>query len=560
MIKSILSFVLLSSFCLLNGISNAQVPDWLWAKSEGGANFDLATSIVVDPTGNIYVAGNFESSTITLGSTVLTNIGGYKSDIFLVKYDANGNVLWAKSAGGPDHDNVNSIALDASGNCYIAGHFFSNSCKFRQSTNEYLTLWNSGYDDMFLVKYDVNGNAVWARNATGFDRQEAFSVTVDASGNPYVAGYFFWAIKFETIQLLNANMSFGGRGDVFLAKYNTNGDVLWAKSAGGTGNDIATSCVVDSSGNIYVTGWFATAFTFGSDSLSSVGGYDVFLTKYDISGNVVWAKSAGGTDSDLAYSVALDFLGNIYIAGNFRSEQINFGSTNLQNSGYFTEDVFLAKYNADGNELWAKSAVGSGNDQAFSVAVDTWGNPYLAGSYSSASIFFGSHLLTNTNLNDYAIFLSKYNANGNAVWATSMNGTEDEQANCVAVDVSENVYLSGYFRSPTLNCGPHTLTNAGHENLFLAKLNCKSLGIDKQNNTSPTSVYPNPATDVVTIETSENLSLSELAIVDMSGREHINLQITEPITQIDVRSLPGGVYMIKLAGLKGVQICKFVKE
>jgi len=552
---------MLSSFCLLGGISNAQVPDWLWAKSEGGSNFNLATSIAVDNSGNIYVTGDFESSTITLGTTVLNNSGGYMSDIFLVKYDADGNVLWAKSAGGPGHDYVNSIALDASGNCYIAGHFFSDSCKFEQSTNEYLTLWNSGYDDMFLAKYDVDGNAVWAKNATGFDRQEALSVTVDPSGNPYVAGYFYWAITFDSIQLLNANMSFAGAGDMFLAKYNANGDVLWAKSAGGQGNDVATSCVADAFGHIYVTGWFYDpSIAFGTDSLTSAGNYDVFLTKYDTSGNVQWAKSAGGTGSDYANSVAMDILGNIYIAGRFSGDQITFGSTNLQNAGYFTEDVFLAKYNAGGNELWAKSAGGSGSDEAYSVAVDNWGNPYLAGKYNSASINFGSHLLTNTNLNDDAIFLSKYNSNGSAVWATSMNGTEDELANCIAVDVSENVYLSGWFRSPTLTCGPYTFTNAGYKNFFLAKLNCKSLGIDKQNNTSPILIYPNPATDLLTIETSENLSLSELAIVDMSGRDYINLQITEPVTQIDVRILPGGVYMIKLIGPKELQICKFVKE
>ncbi|MBK6964748.1 MAG: SBBP repeat-containing protein [Bacteroidales bacterium] len=559
MIKSILRFALLCLFCLLNGISNAQAPDWIWAKSEGGTNYDLTTSVAVDAFGNIYVTGTFSSSTVTLGTTVLTNAGG--NDIFLVKYDTDGNVLWAKSAGGLKNEYAYSLALDPSGNAYITGSFSSDSCLFGTITEEPLTLWLSGYEDMFLAKYDVNGNAVWVKNATGTFRECGYSVSVDASGNPCVAGWFGPTITFDTITLTNTNITFEGLGDVFLAKYNANGDVLWAKSAGGPGNDVAYSGVADASGNIYVTGWFDDpAITFDTISLTSAGGYDVFLAKFDANGNVIWVKSAGGTGSDLANSVAVDDTGEVYLAGSFKSTQIGFGSANLQNAGYFTEDVFLAKYNTDGNELWANSAGGSGSDEAYTVAVDTSGNPLVAGFYNSAAITFGSHSLTNTKTGDFDTFLSKYDADGNAVWATGTNGTDTELAGSVAVDASENIYLSGWYRSPTLSCGPYSLTNAGAENFFLAKLNSRNLGFDRPENSSPLSVYPNPATGVVTIGTPGNLLRSELTIVDLCDRELIRLQITGPITQIDVRSLPAGVYMIRLAGLKGVQVCKFVKQ
>lgn len=182
LLLSILSLIFV--IAILN--SNAQSPNWQWAKNAGGASLDYAYSVATDVNGNTYVAGGFQSSSITFGTATLANAGGGSvSDMFIVKYDATGNVLWAKSAGGTSADDAYSIITDASGNVYVVGYFQSSSITFGSTT-----LTNAGAYDMFIVKYDASGNVLWAKSAGGTNHDAANSVITDASGNVYVAGYF----------------------------------------------------------------------------------------------------------------------------------------------------------------------------------------------------------------------------------------------------------------------------------------------------------------------------------------------------------------------------------
>ncbi|MFA5819915.1 MAG: SBBP repeat-containing protein [Bacteroidales bacterium] len=463
--KKFLLFAAISSVCFLSKISYAQTPDWLWAKSAGGTNYDYAYSVAVDDSGNTYVAGYFYNSTITFDSTTLTNAGG--GDIFLAKYDASGNVQWAKSAGGTNYDCAYSVAVDDSGNTYIVGGFSSPTLSFGSDT-----LTNAGYSDIFLAKYDANGNVLWAKSAGGTNYDCAYSVAVDDSGNTYLAGYF----QSPTIIFGSDTLTNVGSWDIFLAKYDANGNVLWAKSAGGTNSDCAYSVAVDALGNIYVAGYFCSpTITFGSTTFTNAGpaGYsDIFLAKYDTSGNVQWAKSAGGTNYDCAYSVAVDSSGNIFVTGGFESPTLSFGSTiltNADNTGN-TDDIFLAKYAPNGNVLWAKSAGGVDYDYATSVAVDASGNTYMAGSFCSPTLSFGSTTLTNASAGFWDIFLTKYDANGNVLWAKSTGGADEDDAYSVAVDASGNTYMAGAFDGFFITFGSTTLTNVGGYDIFIAKL------------------------------------------------------------------------------------------
>ena len=168
---------------------------------------------------------------------------------------------------------------------------------------------------------------------------------------------------------------------------------LWAKSAGFTFNNVANSVTADASGNIIAAGHFVSAITFGSTTLTSAGDYDMFIVKYDTAGNVLWAKSAGGTAREIARSVATDASGNIIAAGSFESAAITFGSITLTNVAY--GDILIVKYDTGGNVLWAKSAVGIYQDEAYSVTTDSSGNIIAAGFFESPSLTFGSTTLTN---------------------------------------------------------------------------------------------------------------------------------------------------------------------
>ncbi|MDP4266007.1 MAG: SBBP repeat-containing protein [Bacteroidota bacterium] len=443
---------------------SAQTPDWIWAKSEVENINCYPKSIAVDASGNTYVAGIFLNK-IKFGSTTLKSISG-SNDIFIVKYDTNGNLLWAKREGGTDDDYVSSVAVDVSGNIYVAGSFVSSIITFGSTT---LTNTNVGNNDFFLAKYDSNGNVLWAKNAEGYSA--ASSVAVDVSGNAYLAGRFYChTLKIGSIFLTNVDSNY--TYDIFVAKYDANGNVLWAKSAGGNGADYVNSIAVDALGNTYITGIFdstSTKVNFGSIKLINSGNRDIFVAKYDANGNTLWAKSVAGvkTRSDNeSNSIAVDATGNIYIAGTFYSSTITFGTTTLKNSGW--ANIFLVKYDAYGSVIWAKTAEGInfGVAYAYSVAVDNSGDAYITGNYSS--ITFDSITLSDRGLLNS--FITKYDANGNVLWAKSLDNNAYVDVETIAVDASENAYIAGYFQSYSLIFGSITLANPNGDDFFIAKL------------------------------------------------------------------------------------------
>jgi hypothetical protein len=555
--RSILLVAIVSSLCFLSKTSGAQAPNWLWASSAGGTGQDYANSVAADASGNTLVAGTFGSPAITFGSTTLTNAG--TNDMFLVKYDAGGNVLWAKSAGGADDDEALSIATDASGNTYMAGYFESAAITFGSYTLTN-TLAGPGLGDISITKYDAYGNVKWAKSAGGTDADCAYSIIVDASGNIYVTGLFYSpTITFDSYTLTNAGIC-----DMFLAKYDANGNVLWAKSAGGTDRDGALCVAVDASGDPYVAGRFSSStITFGSYTLTNVsaGTPDIFLTKYDANGNVLWATTAGGVSADFASSIALDASGNIYMTGYFYSPVITFGSTTLTNAGIY--DIFLVKYHANGNVIWATGAGSTGDDEAFSVAVDASGNPYITGHFESPSITFGSYTLMNAGIED--IFLTKYDANnnGNVFWAISAGGANADFASYIAMDPSGHIYMAGGFSSSAIAFGSTTLTNegaAGTFDMFLAKSEGSYTGINGLTNSMNISVFPNPATDKITVEISGTTQGGSLTIADIEGQQLITRQITQPKTTIDISNLPGGVYFVRLTSQGMVKVGKIIKQ
>ncbi len=553
--KLIFLFTIIGSLCILSRTSDAQSPEWLWATSAGGTDYDWGLSLALDASGNAYVTGSFSSPTITFGTTTLTNSGNSSSsrdDFFLVKYDANGNVLWATSAGGTDDDEGRSLALDASGNVYVTGYFFSSTITFGS-----YTLTNVGFSDVFLVKYDANGNVLWATSAEGITIDRSSSLALDASGNAYVTGAFSSStITFGSYTLTNVNDF-----DVFLVKYDANGNVLWATSAGGTDTDESCSLALDASGNAYVTGNFSSpTITFGATTLTNSGSYDIFLVKYDANGNVQWANSATGIVWDNVFSVATDASGNAYVTGKFSSPTITFGTTTLTNSGNSSssrDDFFLVKYDANGNVQWAKSATGIFGDYGVSVATDASGNAYVTGNFSSPTITLGTTTLTNSG--GYDIFLMKYNANGNVLWATSAKGITSDLSCSLALDASGNAYVTGYFYSPTITFGSYTLTNVNdHKNdVFLAKMKSGNTGINEVYNTVSISGYPNPTSNTITIGTP---STGIITIHNPSGQQLLQREITEPTTTIDVSGWKSGVYLVKFVGEKGVSVGKFVKQ
>jgi len=297
---------------------------------------------------------------------------------------------WAVKAGGSSVDQGYGIAIDSSGNCYVTG-YFSNTATFGSTS-----LTSSGIRDIFVAKLNASGVWEWAVKAGAASSDMGYGIAVDSSGNCYVTGYFEGTATFGSTTLT------GGYQEIFVAKLNTSGVWQWAVKAGGGGSDYGRGIAIDSSGNCYVTGYFAGTATFGSTSLTSSGNNDIFVAKLDTSGVWQWAVKAGGAASsgDYGRAIAADSSGNCYVTGYF-SGTATFGSTSLTAA---SSDIFVAKLNTSGVWQWAVKAGGVSADYGQGIAIDSSGNCYVTG-YFAGTATFGSTSLTSSGNND--IFVAK---------------------------------------------------------------------------------------------------------------------------------------------------------
>ena len=535
-------------FCLLLSsiISvNAQTPNWQWAKSEGGTSSEISTGVCTDASGNVFITGLFFSRTITFGTTTLTNAGSM--DIFIVKYDATGNVLWAKSAGGVYGERGQSVCTDASGNVFITGHFYSPTITVGTITLTNTNQTSDSTSDIFIVKYDASGNVLWAKSEGSGSNESGQSVCTDASGNVFITGSFYsdnlyigttWLFKSEWDRY----------NDIFIVKYDTSGNVLWAKSAGGVGYDEGYAVCTDSTGNLFVTGRFnSPTITFGTTSLKCTNSFtDIFIVKYDTSGNVLWAKSAGSTGGHgLSTGVCTDASGNVFITGGFAGSIISFGTTTLKCSDSIA-DIFIVKYDTSGNVLWAKSAGSIGYDLSYGVCTDASGNVFITGGFAGSIISFGTTTLKcSGSFGD--IFIVKYDTSGNVLWAKSAGGYGYDLSYGVCTDASGNVIITGGFGSPTISFGTDMLTNTNNTvnsmDIFIAKLGGIT-GINDIKN-SNIKIYPNPTNNIFNIEGLTKNENNTIQIFDVQGKLVITKTINEK-GMIDLSELNKGVYVIKI--------------
>lgn len=293
----------------------------VWAKAMGGAFRDFGYFIDVDAAGNVYTTGEY-AGTVDMdpgsGSFNLTSVG--TSDVFVSKLDASGNFVWAKSMGGVNEFTVAyGLALDDAGNVYTSGKF--------QGTGDFdpgagvFSLTSAGDNDVFITKLDNNGNFVWAKSMGGALSDVSSYVAVDGSGNVYTTGVFRGTSDFNPGAGV-FNLFAGGDGGIFLSKLDANGNFVWAKVMAGTVYGFGFALALDEAGNVFTTGYFEGTFDFdpgaGTFNLTPAGLYDVFISKIDAGGNLLWAKSIGGTEDELCYSIAVDAAGSIYATGEFR--------------------------------------------------------------------------------------------------------------------------------------------------------------------------------------------------------------------------------------------------
>lgn len=332
--------------------------NYLWSKHFGGYGNNYATSIISDNDGNIYITGHFlDTLYFFTDSNQSPLISNGVSDTFICKIDTNGIIQWVRQIGGTGYDSIESIAIDTSNNIYFTGAF-SNTVDFDPSSNDYILTANELNDldhDVFVCKYDSAGDFIWVKqfesqnNSSG----KGLSITLDESGNSYIAGEFIGSVDFNPSQnfLLTNNEFYLSP---FFCKLDINGNFIWANNINVRLNTSSypLNLKLDSENNIFALGSFYGAYDFDPSSSifmqNSPNSYDIFLCKLDSNGSFIKALKMGSLNGyDSGNDLFIDNQDNIFITG-YCSNEADLDPSPFDEHPVYTNlslDVFILKLN-----------------------------------------------------------------------------------------------------------------------------------------------------------------------------------------------------------------------
>ena len=376
-------------FLFISTISFPQPPTFNWANTIPGTVESIQRGMVVDAAGNVFITGMFFGTVDFDPGVGVANITPvpYGCNVYIAKYDINGNYLWAKNIPITASYGGGGITIDASNNVFITGYFSGTNQDFDPNAGTaYLN--SAGGNDIYFAKYDANGNYLWAKQlgSTGDDR--GIEISTDATGNVFLIGNFSASVDFDPAAGIT-NLTSVGAADIFIAKYNSSGIFQWTKQIGGALADDVRDIAFDNSGNIYLTGNFSGTADFDPGvsvvNLVSSGGSDIFISKYDANGNYLWSNKFGGTGTDGGSALKADATGNILVTGIFASTVDFDQSAAVVNLTTASSALFYGKYNAGGNFVWAKQL--PLNFYSMDITLDAAGNIFIAGYYGNG---FGS--------------------------------------------------------------------------------------------------------------------------------------------------------------------------
>lgn len=460
-------FVLSLMLFLFNG---GKAQSFIWAKGEGGIGNDAATSVTSDPQGNVYITGNIAGVANISGTTLQ---GFNLFDVVMVKYNAAGTLVWVKNAGSKGNDQGNAIKYH-NNFLYVAG-YFEDTASFGN-----LQLVSRGSTDMFLAKYDTDGNCIWVRSAGGNRLDYATSLDIDASGNVWVSGYYERQMIIGSDTLRSTNLF----NESFILKFSNSGALLLSLTTKGNNTNLFTGLACYGN-DAYLTGFFGGNFMLGNKSVTaSSPSYDVLLAKLDSAGNCEWLKKDGGLYEDAANAICTDNQGNIFITGYFAGIA-SFGSNQVTYLSY--NDVFIAKYDNNGNNLWVRSGNGQELDVGFSIACDLSGNVYTTGMFQD-QVTFGSNVVTG-DFRD--VFITCYSPAGQLLWITTAGGGQTDCATSINIKQNGHVAICGYYQF-TCSFGNTILKYADVIDLFVAEYVPPVINSVSPLRSNNIKLYPNP--------------------------------------------------------------------
>lgn len=441
------------------GTNDSSSESSTWAISVGGDQDqeNWGTSIAVDNSGNIYVAGVSHIEIPLPDGGVVSANAPQKNGIFITKMSSSGQHLWTTTASGAtqfDISTLSKIALTKDNDIYVfgsfAGHLYFDSGKASISTTSPYSL--------FIAKITANGDLSWVVPFEGSSYIHAISMTVDNNDNPIVVGSFLGQFPFGTTTL-----SSKGNKDAFVAKMDSSAQPIWATSFGGPLPEHAIDVSVDTNTNVYIVGTFSSDFVIGETFLTSTGLMNTFVAKFNQNGQPVWAIASNDFSNAYINSITMDKNDNPYVTGGF-AKKIPFGTSATTAIGI--NDVFVSKFNSDGHLVWISSASGTSACSGTAVVTDMSNNAYVVGDFNE-HVIFGSSTITSAGQID--MFVGKISADGKTIEAVAANSLNMLKGLGIALDTNNNIYVTGKF-SDEATFGTTTLTSKGKSDTFVWKL------------------------------------------------------------------------------------------
>lgn len=515
----------------------------------GSGGSDYGSSIALDAAGHVYTTGGFTGTMdIDPGAGVnnLSSAGG--NDVYVTKFDTVGTLIWARSFGGVYSDGATSIAVDPSGDVYIAGGF-SGTADFDPGTDVFeMTAATTDQNDIYICKLDASGNFLWAKGIIGGTWWDnAYDIAIDPSGNVIVTGRFYYQGGPRDFDPGPGTFFLtAGHEDIFFLKLDANGDFLWAE-AFGTAPDESRGYAIalDDDGNIFATGYFRGTVDFdpgpGTFNMTSAGTWNVFYMKVGPDGALLWAKSlpitttSYYTDGSYGRKITIDANGDLLATGRY-SGTIDFdpgaGTLELTSTGDY--DIYVAKFTNAGEAVWARSAGGAGYDEGFCITTTSDGNLLVTGSFQVAADFDpGADTLELVSAGAEDAFVLRLDGNGDLIQATSFGGTSYDRGHALVNSASGAIYLTGWFAGTTdldPGSGMQPAVSAGSNDAFLLKLiESAGTGIAEPASFNANWIYPNPANERATIilDASATGKRGVIEVFDATGKRVRSEQVAK---------------------------------
>lgn len=439
-------FLFISLF--VSNLLSAQRTEWLTTIRPGGNEY--VWDVTTDHSGNIIATGRVKFSSI-FGWTPNTQSPpayGTETDVFVVKYDSNGNLIWVNREGGYEPDWGRAVTIDSENSVFVVGDF-CDTARFGNDT--IIGLGSVQNRNLFICKYDSTGILQWVKsagNAGGHSR--AYSISTDELGNSYICGHISGLANID-----GNNFGVNNYSLPFICKIDPWGNCLWAKhfpvNTSGEANSIFYK-----NGFIYVTGMYKGTMIINGNSFpgNSTSWNDVFLTKWDVNGNFVWCKTANGQYQDIGYNLYVSNNNQIFVIGSFAND-LNFGldttinsygSSGNASSANANNDVFISKYDSNGTLSWVKTINGKSGVAGSSITSSLkTGLVYISGGIKDTCYFDNDTLISNSSSLD--VLIISIDTLGNKKWIKTFGGIGNDNGKALAIDNSSNIILGGYYQN-----------------------------------------------------------------------------------------------------------------